>query len=110
MRTREFHGHPDYLKLTEDELQLHSAKNKDYAKFGDPLGNFKRVSDILKIWGYNISPDLVALIFALKQQDAVMWQMSHGYASECDSQDERMADNHVYWKIARILRQQKEKE
>lgn len=103
MRKREFHGHPDYLKLTEDELELHSAKNRDYTRGGESLGNFHRVSAILKIWGFDIPPSLVALIFKLKQEDSYMWMMSQKYEGKVETIDKRMRDDHIYVKIARIL-------
>jgi len=97
-------GHPLYEKLTKDELKLHAEKNQDYTKGGDPLGNFKRVSAVLKIWGFDIPPELVALIYALKQQDAYMWMMSHGYEGKIENIDARLQDDHIYKKLARIIR------
>ena len=109
MRKREFHGHPDYLKLTEDELELHSKKNRDYAGAGDPLGNFKRVGRILSNYPeLDLSdPTVVSLVYALKQWDAAMWMMSQGYEGEVENVDTRLRDIHVYTKIARILRREK---
>jgi hypothetical protein len=101
--TREFHGHSDYLDLTLDELELHSAKNRDYARFGNPLGNFYRVSDALKAQGINLSPTEVAIVFAQKQQDVAIQMLSHGYEGEVEDFDKRARDVHIYWKIARIL-------
>jgi len=100
-----FHGHPEYLELTLDELVLHSAKNKDYTKGGDSLGNFKRVANILSNYpGLDLSkPAVVAIVFAMKQMDRALWQMSQGYEGELEATDGSMADVHVYWKIARIL-------
>lgn len=101
-------GHSDYYKITERELKLYAAKNKDYTKGGDPMGNFKRVSAILKLWGFDISPTLVALIYALKQQDAYMWMLSHDYEGEVEGIDARLQDDHIYKKIARILHREGE--
>jgi len=103
-----YHGHPMFYQLTQEEIELHSAKNKDYAQGGDPLGNFKRVSEILGIWGFDIPPELVALIYALKQQDAYMWMLSQGYEGEVETIDKRMQDDHIYKKLARILRRENE--
>lgn len=99
----EYHGHPDFYKLTQEELKLHSRKNRDYSKGGEPLGNFKRVSAILKTWDYEIPPELVAIIYMLKQLDAVMWMLSQGYEGEVESVDARLTDVHIYAKLARIL-------
>ncbi len=109
MDAKKFHGHPDYLKLTEEELELHSRKNKDYAHNGDPLGNFKRVSGVLKVWGFDIPPELVALIYALKQQDAYMYMLSQGYEGEVEGIETRLQDDYIYKKIARILVREKKK-
>jgi len=96
-------GHTDFIKMGLAEMQLYSDKNHDYALGGDPLGNFKRVSAILTVWGYDIPPALVALIYALKQQDAYMWMLSQGYDGEVEGIDARLGDDHVYKKLARIL-------
>lgn len=100
-----YHGHPDFYKLTQQELELHSRKNKDYAQGGDPLGNFKRVSVIKKLypglpWD---SPVGVALGYMLKQLDAAFWMLSQGYEGEVENVDSRLTDVHVYVKIARVL-------
>jgi len=109
-KTKKRHGHPDFYKMTEEEVALHSAKNKDYAQGGDPLGNFKRVSAVLKTWGFNISPALVGLIYMLKQLDCAMWMQSHGYEGEVETFDKRLQDVHVYAKLARILYQEQGEE
>ena len=97
------HGHPDFYKYLEAMAKLHSAKNKDYTQGGEPLGNFHRVSAILKIWGYDIPPWLVAAIYALKQQDASMWMLSQGYEGEVEGVDKRVEDEGVYAVLKRIL-------
>lgn len=96
-------GHPDFYRYLESMGMLHDEKNHDYAEGGDPLGNFHRVSAILKIWGYDIPPWLVAAIYALKQQDCVMWTMNQGYTPEVQSLDERVEDEGVYAVLKRIL-------
>lgn len=105
MKKTNFHGHPDYLALTEDELKLHSAKNQDYAKGGDPLGNFKRVASILSNYpGLDPSnPVVVDIVYALKQLDAALWMLCQGYEGEVEDIDSRLRDVHIYIKIARIL-------
>lgn len=105
MRIRDFRGHPDYLKLTEDELRLHSEKNYDYARGGDPLGNFKRVSTIKQLYpGLDWStPTATAIDYMLKQFDALLWQLSQHFEGEVENIDARLRDSHIYLKIARIL-------
>lgn len=101
----DFHGHPDYLELTAEELKLHSAKNRDYARGGDPLGNFKRVASILGNYPrLDLSdPTVVGIVYALKQLDAALWMLCQGYEGEVESIDTRLRDVHIYLKIARIL-------
>jgi len=103
-----YHGHPLFQELTEQELELHSAKNKDYAQGGDPLGNFKRVSAIKRLYpGFPWdSPTGVALGYMLKQLDAAFWMLSQGYEGEVEGVDARLTDVHVYAKLARIIMKQ----
>jgi len=106
MNKTEFHGDPRYLELTEDELTLHSAKNRDYAGSGDPLGNFHRVAHILSAYpGLDLSdPTVVAAVYALKQLDAALWMLANSYEGAVETIDTRLRDVHVYFKIARLLR------
>ena len=97
------YGHEDFIPMTIAEMDLHSRKNHDYAHGGDPLGNFHRVSDQLKIMGVNIPPHMVAIIYAQKQIDAATQMMTQGYEGSVEGVDERLADVHVYYKLARIL-------
>ena len=100
-----FGGHPDFLDMTLDELELHSTKNKDYSLGGDPLGNFKRVANILGQYP-NLAlskPEVVAIVYMMKQLDAALWMLSQGYEGSVENIDTRMTDVHVYAKLARIL-------
>lgn len=103
MRTRDFKGHPKYKKLTEDELRLHSEKNQDYARGGDPLGNFKRVSDTLAKWGYEMPPRDVAFIFMMKQLDVVGNMLGQDYEGQTEGIKGRLMDIAVYAKLMIIL-------
>ena len=101
-------GHPRFYEMTKEEEELHSAKNKDYAQGGDPLGNFKRVSAIKRLylglpWD---SPVGVALGYMFKQLDAGLWMLAQKYEGEVETIDTRFTDVHVYAKIARILLQE----
>lgn len=105
-----YQGHPMFKKLTEDELALHSAKNSDYAKGGDPLGNFKRVGNILGQYpklDLN-DPTVVALTYMMKQLDAALWMLAKGYEGNVENIDTRLQDVHVYAKLARILHKEKQ--
>jgi len=37
---KKFYGHPDFYKLLKEIAELHSRKNYNYARKGDPLSNF----------------------------------------------------------------------
>lgn len=99
------YGHPDFTQITVDELALHSAKNHDYARGGDPLGNFNRVATILALYP-NLklgTPIVVALVYMLKQLDAALWMLSQGFEGDVENIDTRLTDVHVYAKIARLI-------
>jgi len=102
-------GHPDYAKLTREELELYNAKNQDYTKGGDPNGNFHRVAAILGNYpGLSLAdPVVVCLTYALKQLDQVLWSRAQGYEGEIEGTDARLMDVHVYVKIARLLVKEK---
>lgn len=102
------HGHPDYIDITLKELELHSKKNYDYTFGGDPLGNFNRVSTILSLYkGLDLGdPAVVALIYMMKQLDAVLWMLANGYEGGVEGLSSRFADIYVYSKIARIIKEE----
>jgi hypothetical protein len=97
------HGHPSFLPITLSELDLHDRKNHDYAKGGSPLGNFERVANFIKMYpGYPADqPVGIALIYMMKQLDAIFWGLSQKIEHKVESLDERFADVHIYAKIAR---------
>jgi hypothetical protein len=109
---KEFTGAPEgFLKLTMDELKLCSEKNTDYAKGGDPLGHFHRVSKILELYP-NLDlkdPTVVAIIYALKQFDAAVWMLNKRYEGKVENVDARLTDVHVYMKLARMLNKERTK-
>ena len=94
-----------YEELTEKELELYHRKNRDYTKGGDSFGNFKRVSHILSLYPkLDLSnPQVVAMIYLMKQLDATLWMLSERYEGEVENIDTRLTDVHVYAKIARLL-------
>jgi len=99
------HGHPDFYRLCEEEMDLHSRKNHDYAAGGNPLGNFNRVSAILAMYpGLKLSdPAVVAITYMMKQLDASLWMLSNGHVAQVEGQKERWQDISVYSKIISIL-------
>jgi hypothetical protein len=91
--------------MTLDEQKLHSEKNSDYAKGGNPLGNFTRVAAILSNYPKLKldSPTVIAIVYAMKQLDAALWMLNEGYEGKVENIDTRLQDVHVYMKLARIL-------
>ena len=101
--------HPRFIDLTIDEMDLHSRKNADYAKGGDPLGNFNRVANILSNYpNLDLSrPSIVVWIYLMKQLDAVLWMMSQNYVGQVEGIQDRLRDIHVYAKLIRILEEER---
>jgi hypothetical protein len=99
------HGHPAFLPITVAELQLHSDKNHDYAKGGAALGNFDRVSAILALYpGLKLGDRrVVALVYALKQLDAVLWGISSNIQHKVEGLKDRLQDISVYSKIVMCM-------
>lgn len=100
------YGHPRFYKLTEEENEVHSRKNYDYAHGGRPLGNFERRAAILALYpNLDLSdPVVIAVIDIFKQLDAAMWMLNSSHESK-NSEDfgTRMGDVSIYAKLSRIL-------
>lgn len=105
MRQRYPHGHSAFLPITLKELELHSVKNHDYAKGGPALGNFDRVSAILALYPNLKLSDrrVVALVYALKQLDAVLWGLSENIEHKVEGLNARLQDISVYAKIIQCM-------
>jgi hypothetical protein len=99
------HGHPQFLPITLRELQLHSDKNHDYASGGSALGNFERVAAILAAYPkLNLGdPKVVALVYALKQLDAVLWGLNSNIEHKVEGLAGRLSDISVYAKIVQCM-------
>ena len=96
------HGHPDFLPMLVEKMQLHSDKNHDYAAGGSPLGNFERVANIFSNYpGLRLDDPLVVILtYAMKQIDATMWGLSAGIEQKIEGPIERLGDVLVYAGIA----------
>ena len=102
-------GHPLFKRLTEEEIELHDQKNFDYRSDADPLANFHRVAAWMALYPKMnwATPENVAIIFAMKQQDAAMSLMERGIEGGVENVDTRLRDDHIYKKIARILHRER---
>jgi hypothetical protein len=98
-------GHPKFYEILAKLADLHSAKNGDYAGGGRPLGNFERVSALLKMYpGYPLDTTYgVALVYALKQLDAALWLMATGRRGKVEGVPERLQDIAVYAMLAMVM-------
>lgn len=102
------HGHPDFIPIMVEQINMHDEKNHDYARGGDPLGNFRRVSAILSLYPnfpYN-TPVGLAFIYALKQLDAEAWSMCVGGEFKVEGFTGRTNDQAIYANIRRCIRQE----
>ena len=95
------HGHPEFVNRLLELMKLHSDKNHDYAMGGPPLGNFDRVSQIMRMypdfpWA---TPYGVATCYMLKQLDAYMWQQRTGFQPKVEGVESRLSDVTVYSQI-----------
>lgn len=104
------HGHPRFFELTRAEEELHSRKNKDYASTGHPMGNFDRVSALLRQYpGFPYDTNYgVAFIYMLKQLDAALHLISERREGEVEGVAERLGDISVYAKLIRIMYEDRE--
>jgi hypothetical protein len=86
---------PGFIDLSIEEMNLHNRKNHDYAHGGgDPLGNFKRVAAIFAVYpGLDLAkPEVVCLVYAMKQVDAILWQESQGHEAKAEGWRGRAQD------------------
>lgn len=106
------YGHPRFLPMLIEKAQLHSDKNHDYTKGGNPLGNFERVGTILSLYpGLDISDSVVVmLLYALKQVDAVLWGFCQKIDQKIEGPASRLGDILVYAGIAICALKDREKE
>jgi hypothetical protein len=91
--------------LLVEEARIHSEKNHDYAGGGDPLGNFDRCGEILKLYpGLDFTdPAIVAAHWMLKQFDAYLWMKSQKTEAKAEGRASRLRDISIYSKIIRII-------
>lgn len=99
------HGHPSFIKKVLWDISTHSGKNHDYAAGGDPLGNFRRVATLLSNYpNFPLATECgIAMVYMLKQLDAVLWNMSQGHTLKIESLEDRLRDITIYSLILRCM-------
>lgn len=92
------HGHPRFNQLLDEFKKLHSDKNFDYARGGDPLGNFIRVAIQL-----GITPAEYAHHLMMKQVDAVTWSYLQGGEYKVEGKIAKLRDIAIYATLQIIM-------
>ena len=100
------HGHPRFIELVMEEIVLHSAKNSDYARYGEALGNFHRVSEMFRTMGIHTTPAQVAFTYMMKQLDAAGQMIVYDYEGQSEGLKGRLQDISVYAKLIQILKEE----
>ncbi len=103
------HGDQKFIAIAVDQMLLYDRKNRAYAGKGDPLGNFKRVADILSLYWPEVfsgpqGPCIVAAVFSLKQLDCEMWNMCQNTEDSVEGFKGRTDDQAVYANLRACLR------
>lgn len=91
--------------LCAQEKALHVSKNHDYSAGGPALGNFERIAAILRLYPKLALDDsrVVALVYLLKQLDAVLWGLNSQIKHKCEGVTDRLRDISVYAKIVQCI-------
>jgi hypothetical protein len=106
---KDFHGHPKFLEIIAELIELHSVKNRQYAGKSDPLGNFRRGSNICyKTYGsFRDDPYRAQIAYALnlvsKQVDGVAEIVGESKEGTWDSLYEKLRDYAVYFAIMMVI-------
>lgn len=110
------YGDPMFYEIIVELCQLHNDKNRHYATKEDPLQNFYRVGEWLKKYQLvteGWEPVKVALIYCLKQIDAVLKLLGENKeelfkgttesVEKIEGIEGRLNDIAVYMMLARII-------
>lgn len=97
------HGHPRFSAIVAELAELHSNKNFDYARGGDPLGNFLRGASNL-----GLRPVEFAWHLVYKQIDAVNWALLQGGEQKVESLRDKLRDIAVYSMLMMIMLEEEE--
>ncbi len=92
----ERYGDPRFYALLEDIAELHSRKNHDYAKDGEPLSNFNRARAL------GVEP-LTGVLVRMTDKWSRIEELSRGKVAKNESLRDSLIDNAVYSLIAVLL-------
>ncbi len=73
------------------------------------MGNFERVATILGLYpNLRLSkPEVVALVYMLKQLDATLWMLNGEYEGSVENIGTRLNDVSVYATLTRIIHEER---
>jgi len=105
-KKNEYNGHPLFYEILDELKDLHNKKNFQYADSENPLGNFKRASDMVKKL---INPKIknkqlaYALILMSKQIDGTIDILAEDKENTIDGIEGKLKDMAVYSILCIIL-------
>lgn len=94
--TSERHGDPRFYQLLEEIAELHSRKNHDYAKDGEPLSNFHRSE------AFGIAP-WRGILVRMSDKWSRIEELSKGKTAKNESLRDSLIDNAVYSLLCVLL-------
>lgn len=106
---RSYQGHPMFYEILNEMRDLHDRKNAQYASSKDPLGNFRRGSNISnKLINPKIKNKELAYLLVLmsKQIDGVMEMLGEGKDNTVEEIEDKLLDMATYSVIGIILRRE----
>jgi hypothetical protein len=92
----ERHGDPRFYALLEEIAKLHSAKNHDYSKAGEPLSNFRKCE------AFGI-PAWKGVLVRLSDKWSRLEQLAGGKEPKNESMRDTLVDTAVYSLLAILL-------
>lgn len=90
------HGDPRFYQLLEEIAELHSRKNHDYSKQGEPLSNFNRARS------FGIEP-WKGILVRMSDKWSRIEELSKGKTPKNESLRDSLIDNAVYSLLCVLL-------
>lgn len=92
----ERHGDPRFYRLLEEIAELHSRKNHDYSRKGEPLSNFHRAR------AFGIEP-WKGILIRMSDKWSRIEELSNGKSPKNESLRDSLIDNAVYSLLCVLL-------
>jgi hypothetical protein len=100
---------PRFFESLNRVAELYSKKNHDYTKGGSRFGGFERPAKILSMYP-NLDtsrPEVVAIIYMLKQLDAVLWGLNSSIDHKVEGFGPRLDDITTYSQLVKLILEDK---